>query len=119
MIARRWLPPAAWAACILIATLIPGAHIPRVNVPEFDKMVHFVFYAVFAWLMFRALESPSAGRRVITVLLAIAVFAALDEFHQRFIPGRYMDEADWMADMAGAMIGLVVAAATRRRAVRA
>lgn len=116
---RRWMPPVAWAVCILIATSIPGAHIPRVNIPDFDKMVHFGFYGVFALLMFRALESPSVMRRVITVLIGIAIFAALDEFHQRFIPGRYMDLEDWMADMAGAMVGLVLAAATRRRAVRA
>jgi VanZ family protein len=30
-----------------------------------------------------------------------------------------MDLEDWMADMAGAMVGLVLAAATRRREVRA
>jgi VanZ family protein len=81
--------------------------------------VHFVFYAVFAWLMFRALRTPNAARRIITVLVVIAIFAALDEFHQRFIPGRYMDVEDWVADMTGASIGLLLAFATRRRAVRA
>ena len=116
MIERRWLPPLAWAGCILIATSIPGAHIPRVNVPNLDKVVHFVFYGVFAWLLLPALHGRR-GQRIAMVLAFIAVFAALDEFHQKFIPGRSMDVEDWVADMSGAATALVIAAVARRREV--
>ncbi len=116
MIERRWLPPLVWAGCILIATSIPGAHIPRVDVPNLDKVVHFTFYGVFAWLLLPAMSGTRA-RRVAMVLAFIAVFAALDEFHQKFIPGRTMDFEDWVADMSGAVTAVLVAIAARRRAV--
>jgi VanZ family protein len=69
--------------------------------------VHFVFYGVFATLLLGAMRGTLA-RRIVLVLLFIAVFAALDEFHQKFIPGRSMDFEDWVADVGGAAFSMVV-----------
>jgi VanZ family protein len=48
-------------------------------------------------------------RAILLVVLGIALFGALDEWHQQFIPGRSMELFDWMADLTGATIGTVVA----------
>ena len=37
------------------------------------------------------------------------VFAATDEFHQRFVPGRYGCLRDVLIDAAGSIIGLMIA----------
>ncbi len=118
MIERRWWPPVLWAAFILVMTSIPGAQLPRVNVAGLDKVVHFAFYGVLGWTALRAF-APKGGatRGAVLVVAAIAIFAALDEWHQQFIPGRSMETADWMADVSGAALGLVVAVSARRRAV--
>jgi VanZ family protein len=114
VIERRWLPPLAWAGCILIATSIPGRYIPRVEIREADKAVHWVLYGIFAVLLYNALPRR-VNARAITVIGVIIAFAALDEFHQKFIPGRSMDIEDWFADVGGAMVFLLVATFIQRR----
>jgi VanZ family protein len=47
-------------------------------------------------------------------MLGIALFGALDEWHQQFIPGRSMDLFDWLADFSGATIGTLTAAVAPR-----
>jgi len=118
MTLRPWLPPIAWAAFILVLTSIPGAHIPRVPIQGIDKVVHLFCYGVLAFLTYPPLAQASgAVRAAILVMLAIAIFGALDEWHQQFIPGRTMDLYDWFADTLGAFLGLIAAIVIPRRAV--
>ena len=103
-----------WAAIILLLTSIPGSDIPHVNFLNFhasDKIVHSTMYGIFAWLATRSLVRAGRPLRqaVLIVLLGIALFAALDEWHQQFIPGRSMDVFDWLADISGATIGTLAA----------
>ena len=36
--------------------------------------------------------------------------ATFDEWHQSFVPGRSSDLADWIADVAGVMLGVLFVA---------
>ena len=38
----------------------------------------------------------------------VTLYALLDEFHQRFVPGRTADVFDVMADVAGGLLGIWV-----------
>ena len=50
------------------------------------------------------------GRRYTAVSLPIAsLYAITDEVHQRFVPGRSCQAADWAIDTAGAALGLLCA----------
>lgn len=44
----------------------------------------------------------------VTILGFCAVYGALDEWHQSFVPGRDADFLDWTADVAGAICALVL-----------
>lgn len=115
MSVRQWGPPALWAAFILLLTSIPGSDIPHVGLLSFrgsDKLVHATMYAIFALLATHSLLRSGRPLRqvVLVVVLGIALFAALDEWHQQFIPGRSMDVFDWLADLSGATIGILAAA---------
>jgi VanZ family protein len=114
---RRWRWPIIWLAVILTLTSIPGRDVPQVPLfPEADKVVHLTMYAVLG-----ALVSASVGGRGVSVgrvIVAIAVFAAFDEWHQQFIPGRTMDVMDWLADVIGCLLGLIFLAVARRRRER-
>ena len=93
-------------------TSIPGSDIPSVGVPHVDKAMHFGLYAVLGALAALAVDpARDRRRRGLLVLVAIAAFAAVDEWHQRFIPGRSADAADWIADVVGATCGLLLLAA--------
>jgi VanZ family protein len=108
-----------WAAFILLLTSIPGSDLPHVSFMSFrdsDKLVHGTMYAIFAWLAARTLLRAGRPLRqvILLVLLGIALFAAADEWHQQFIPGRSMDVFDWLADFSGVTIGTLVGAVAPR-----
>lgn len=49
------------------------------------------------------------------VAVAVAViFAALDEYHQGWIPGRDPDVGDWLADILGIIVGFWIGSHRRR-----
>lgn len=117
---RRWLPPVAWTAFILVLTSLPGSRIPNVGVPNVDKLVHFGLYGVLGLLLTRSLIRPGRlGRAMLVAVVTIAVFAAVDEWHQRFIPGRSPDPIDWLADLSGATLGAAIVVGRYRRAYAA
>jgi VanZ family protein len=116
---RQWGPPVLWAAFILLLTSIPGSDIPHVGFLSFrgsDKLVHATMYAIFALLATHSLLRAGRPLRqvVVMVMLGIALFAAMDEWHQQFIPGRSMDLFDWLADLSGATIGILAGAMAPR-----
>jgi len=100
----------------LYAALISGlSHAPLHPVggaalfPGADKLLHAAEFALFALLAWRAFN-----RRPILALLTALAFAALDEFHQSFIPARDASALDGLADALGAALALL---AVRRSAV--
>lgn len=117
---RRWSLPAAWALVILTLTSIPASEFAPVGAfafPGADKLVHAGMYAVLGALLARAI-GPGAPQRALGLLLtAVVLFAAIDEWHQRFIPGRTPDVFDGIVDIAGAIVGFVAVARLLRRRV--
>jgi VanZ family protein len=104
---RRWLPPLIWAGVILLGTSLPQDAVP-VQTSGIDKVLHFSIYTIFAFLLTRQIsEDTTPWRAVIGAILLSAAFAAADEWHQRFIPGRFPEFADWIADVCGATLGAI------------
>ncbi len=102
---------AAWAGLILVATSVPVADVAlRSPVPWADKVVHGVLYLVLGGLLGVALAVR--GRTGLgtwaLALLSLAVFAALDEAHQTWLPHRVASTSDWVADVIGATLGLAL-----------
>jgi len=115
---RRWLPPLVWAGVILIGTSLPGAAVPRAAA-TFDKALHFIVYAILAVLLARQISEVFGRWRAAILALALtAAFGAVDEWHQRFVPGRASELADWKADALGAVLGAIAVAAFRRNQPR-
>lgn len=114
---RRWLAPLVWGAIVLVATSWPNPDLSDVG--DGDKLIHFLSYALLAWLIGRALSARVRTAGGFTAaLLGLAAFAALDEWHQAYIPGRSASVGDWYADVGGAVLGLL-AALLRRSPTRA
>ena len=113
MSARRWAPPLAWAALILVVMSVPLPPGPA-GPPGADKLLHFALYFVLGMLVVRAAPNPS-WRALVGSVLAVAAFGAVDEWHQRFVPGRFPDAIDWLADAIGGAVGAVCALAVTRR----
>ncbi|MEO7512208.1 MAG: VanZ family protein [Gemmatimonadaceae bacterium] len=113
--ARRWTPSVLWGTLILVATSIPGSALPLASgFPGVDKLVHLFLYGMLGALIWRAQQQPLWSTFWWTVA-GIALFAGLDEWHQQFVPGRSMELADWMADVSGATLGIVLLTVTALR----
>lgn len=110
--ARRWAPVVVWAAVIVILTSIPGIR-PPINVGYSDKIAHFGVYAILGWLAGRAMLAPRTPGRLLAVWTSLALFGALDELHQIWIPNRMTALSDWVADLLGLAIGLLAFHFTR------
>jgi VanZ family protein len=83
------------------------------------KTAHFVEYAMLGLLLWRAVyyEPALAARRSRSFFLALllaALYAASDEFHQSFVPGREAAVSDVMLDTCGAGLGLAAVWTARR-----
>ena len=81
---------------------------------------HVGEYAVLALLMWRALRNvPVLRTKTVmvfgAVLLGCALFAASDEFHQTFVKSRTPSVRDVFLDIAGASLGLLIAASFAHR----
>ena len=107
----------SWAGFIVGLTSVPGSDVPDVAVPHIDKLVHFALYAVLGLLVARALRGAAPdprARPAIRTLMpwigAIGLYAAVDEWHQRWIPGRSADLGDWCFDLAGGTLALLLGA---------
>lgn len=73
------------------------------------KAAHMAEFGVLAALALYWLSSfllPYKKHCVLAVLIA-ACYAASDEFHQRFVPGRSGELRDVMIDTAGAVLGIL------------
>lgn len=84
-----------------------------------DKCLHAAEYAMLAVLALRVFlygSAPFFSRGSFAWALALSgVVAWADEFYQSFVPRRYADRWDWTADVAGALIGVLLWSLRLRR----
>jgi VanZ family protein len=75
------------------------------------KLIHFLQYALLAFLWWRALRTRLDDRRAaLAAFVVTALYAATDEYHQSFVQGRSGSPLDWAIDCAGAGLASFVLA---------
>jgi VanZ family protein len=77
------------------------------------KSAHFVEYFILSLLVLRGIRAGRKETHFGWALFAIGIvagYAALDEFHQSFVPGRGPAVADVLLDTAGGVAAQLVAA---------
>jgi VanZ family protein len=109
-LALRFLPAILWLVAIISLSSMPlrGLRLPH----GFDKVLHLGEYVVLSVLVVLALRANGARGLFLRALAAVpimALLAAADELHQWWIPGRCVDGLDLVADVAGIVLGAVVA----------
>jgi VanZ family protein len=89
------------------------------RVPLRDKGVHFVEYGTLSVLLAHALRITGPQRRALLIwgaaVIITLVWGAIDEIHQAFVPGRFSDVGDLIADGCGAVAGSIIYLLARRR----
>lgn len=80
------------------------------------KGAHVIAYMVLGFLVLNAQHVSGATgiRSLATTMLICVLFAASDEWHQTFVPGRGGQVSDVVLDAVGAAVGIVLRVATAR-----
>lgn len=74
-----------------------------------DKLVHGVLYSVMGLLLGWGWHASGRRHNHLILLLFGLSYAAVDEFHQMFVPYRIPSIADWIADLIGLVAGYAFA----------
>jgi hypothetical protein len=106
-----------WMALIAISSHIPGEQVGALPFAGADKAVHIVVYFVLGVIGVAAVArlQPLWPRPLVgsAALVVGALFGAADEFHQSFVPGRQQSMEDWLTDLLGLAIAVIIARAAR------
>ena len=92
-----WLPAIAYMGLIFFLSSQSYLATP-LKFPNADKVLHLGEYGVLSCLCMLA------GLHPWPAWTAASAYGALDEIHQRFVPGRDGNGWDWAADAAGAFL---------------
>lgn len=92
--------------------------LPVWNIIGFDKVAHisaFLAYGLCVQFAYNGLsENPLKNKIILYTILISALFGASDEIHQYFVPGRTCDIFDFLADITGASISLLLISTNKK-----
>jgi VanZ family protein len=130
---RYWWPALVWAVVISVfstglfksdntgSVIIPVLRffLPHASAETLDflhhiirKCGHLTEYFILSMLILRGIRAGEKGlylRWVLVTILIVAGYAALDEYHQSFVPGRTAAVGDVLIDTAGGIAAQLVA----------
>ena len=103
----RWLPAVLWMLGIFYFSSKPT--LPQAPGPWLDaalkKLAHIFEYSTLYLLLVRSWRGHVLPRKALDVALwTAAAFAASDELHQAFVPGRHCTLYDFLIDLSGVLL---------------
>lgn len=106
-----FVPLGLYWVLLLVLTSLPAENLPDVSLG--DKVEHLLAFCVLAVLLKLTLLLQNKSVKVkkrssLFTIVIVGIYAALDEIHQIFIPSRTGDIVDWIADISGALIAVLL-----------
>jgi VanZ family protein len=105
-----------WMVTILTVSSLPSLPTPKLKLNagkveiRLDYIIHFCEYGALAFLVFLSFVNKEfilLLRKYLFLTSMIILFALLDEFHQKLIPGRSFNPKDILSNISGVMAGLI------------
>jgi len=119
-----WLPALTVMAVIFLFSSLPGDQVPLPGFRFSDKVAHLAIYTLLGMALAWRLGSKAQVKGVRAAPIPVWdwlglsygwIYAASDEVHQIFVPGRHAGWDDWSADAVGIALGLAVVRLSRRK----
>jgi VanZ family protein len=102
--------PLLWLAIICYALFIPAKDLPIkpfLNIPHFDKMVHFTLFFVLCLLLLRPFKRINFKYYFFAPLISITLSALLEFSQHSFSNTRSSDIYDFLANTIGIIASVV------------
>ena len=106
----KWVA-VSWLVIMCVLFFLPGSAFPSENWLSkiyFDKLVHVGLFAILIFLWRSAFNLEFSAYNFILLFSALLYGLTVEYIQRDFVPNRDFDLYDVVADMAGAIIGLVV-----------
>jgi VanZ family protein len=104
----------AWGLTIIILSSIPNIPTLKIHTAKaefrLDYLMHFCEYGVLTFVTFLSFageEFKIRFRKFIIITVLLILFAALDELHQKLIPGRTCSINDVASDVTGVLAAII------------
>ena len=104
-----------WSLLVILVSILPAEEIPGIKfeiIPHFDKVVHFIMYAILTILILQKNHVLFGKIRQTTLLIFTALYAFflgffLELIQNCFLIGRIFDIFDVMANTIGILVSIV------------
>jgi VanZ family protein len=120
MIFKHFLPAFLWLLFISGLSVMPGIQLPSFSLFTADKLAHAVVYGVLMFLILFGLakargRKPGLSEGLYALLLAGGYGALMELVQYKFIPGRFYEIDDMLANLSGAAVAWALAFVWHRR----
>jgi VanZ family protein len=104
----------AWVLAIIFVSSNPSIPTLKIHTAKteirIDYLIHFCEYGILAFMAFLSFagnEYKMSSGKLILITLGLILFAILDEFHQKLIPGRAFNTKDILSNILGILAALL------------
>jgi len=106
-------PAIAVAMIIFYVSSLEDIDLPLDEISFNDLIFHFIAYFIFGLSLMMAaypwrMKRPYPVSTMVILIIIGVVYAASDEIHQFFVPGRTCTFSDFLADSAGVVTSILV-----------
>jgi len=103
----------AWLLIIFIQSNFPAIELPKVEVISADKVIHMGVFALLTALCYISLihiekQNMFSAKPLMWSFIICVLYGASDEIHQYFVPNRSAEAGDWIADVLGVIIAVLL-----------
>lgn len=108
---KLFLKPILWLALICYGLFIPVNNLPArpfLNIPHFDKLVHFGLFLVFCLLLFRPFKTLKLKPYFWAPAVSLALAGLLEITQQLISASRSSNLYDFFANAAGIAASIII-----------
>ena len=118
---HSFVPALIWLLIIVVGSFMSSSNVPSIAIS--DKGIHFIFYAIFAILLYIPLRvnTKRSFSIVTTVVLVIVIGfvlgSVIELVQHHLIVGRFGEYLDLLANTTGLLIGVIISEVLYRKVV--
>jgi VanZ family protein len=99
---------------IITVSSLPSLPTPKINTGKIEIRLDYIFHILeygalsfFTFLTYARPDFHISSKTYLVITFCLLLFCILDEFHQKFIPGRTFNINDIISNISGVIGGLV------------